>query len=583
MAARGGANAGMLLRKADHLTAYAEQATSTLDHAAHRTAQRSAEDTPRRALTPIVFAASPWTDARASGWTHGQVNYENNCGGPVEEEPRAKYTPVEIIFSLDTDLFITAAIMEQLRALEPAALELRQLVRLDLRNAGLSQLPAALPLCGQLVHLDVGGNPLASLEGIDALPRLRILFATGCGLGPVLPPGGPLARAASIFMLSLKENGLTLLDGDALPPHLGWLIATSNEIAEIRAPLRLRAVRKCMLSHNRLTGEALVPLLEAAPELPMLRVACNAIEQLPSALLEHPSLAWLAIGGNPYARRQLELMAAEPADGRELAPMLDAGAASELSVSEHELGRGSGAVVYRAELRGAPVAVKEWASAHFSDGDARGEWAVARMTSACAHVVRTLAVFEAPRLGMCLELLEGAVAAGSPPSFATVERDVIDPAKHAMGAHAAARVALVIARACAWMHARGLTHGDVYLHNTLLVRGPALDARLSDFGAASAYDRLAHGAALQHFEARAFGFLLEDLLACVDGVEDRAARDDGLERALRAIATECTAQGSVRAATRPDFATLSQRLAVLVGEDDSSETNALSESLTGPR
>ena len=64
-----------------------------------------------------------------------------------------------------------------------------------------------------VAHVDVGTNPLTTLEGIQHLERLRILFCTGCKLGPELPAGGPLSQVGTLYMLSLAGNGLTVLDG----------------------------------------------------------------------------------------------------------------------------------------------------------------------------------------------------------------------------------------------------------------------------------------------------------------------------------------------------------------------------------
>ena len=102
------------------------------------------------------------------------------------------------------------------------------LSKLNLRNQGLVQVPAEVWACKQLTQLDIGGNPVTALEGIQALGKLRIFFATGCKLGPVLPPDGPLAQVGSLTMLSLADNGLKVLDGAALPASLEWLIAKQN-------------------------------------------------------------------------------------------------------------------------------------------------------------------------------------------------------------------------------------------------------------------------------------------------------------------------------------------------------------------
>merc|ERR1719150_2105087 len=125
---------------------------------------------------------------------------------------------------------------------------------------------------------------------------------------------------------------------------------------------------------------------------------------------------------------------------------------------------------------------------------------------------------------MILELLEGAVAAASPPSFATVTRDALrkDGGKGpSLSVASALDVARAVAQAIAYLHGKGLVHGDVYLHNTLVVldegsskgagASPAVcDVRLSDFGAAAAVDG-EDFEALRRLEARSFGWLLQDL------------------------------------------------------------------------
>lgn len=427
--------------------------------------------------------------------------------------------------------------------LEPSVSPFLALERLDLRDCALAALPSALPVCTALRTLDVGGNrALHSLDGVDALVQLRVLFATGCGLGPALPAGGPLSRCSRLRMLSIKENGIHTLDGDALPDTLHWLIAAQNLISEIRAPHRLSHVRKLMLSHNLLTADTLEPLLEAAVSLEMLRIACNDLHSLPCAISRHPALAWLALGGNPYAQRQLEARAAS-ADGAAAAPLLTSSDDPELLISDKVLGKGSGATVKEGVLRGEPVAVKLWTAELFSDGDARGEWAVGRLTGACTHVVRTLAVFQSPQLGMVLELLRGARAASGPPTFDTITRDALDAGKDALEPADALYVAVEVGSACTWLHAHGIMHGDVYLHNTLLVRSEATGAagatgvagakgvstvRLSDFGASTTYDRAADGHVLERLEVRAFGKLLEDLAAlCTQAKPAAPGKQDG--------------------------------------------------------
>ena len=112
------------------------------------------------------------------------------------------------------------------------------------------------------------------------------------------------------------------------------------------------------------------------------------------------------------------------------------------------------------------------------------------------------------------------------------------------------RIALGVASAAAYLHARGLLHGDLYAHNLQCdENGHCL---LGDMGAASflpADPQLS--LSLQRLEARAFGCLLEELIAhCPTDLPALAAlRDDCLQP---------------QPAARPVFAGIRQRLVDLV-------------------
>lgn len=420
---------------------------------------------------------------------------------------------------------------------------------LNLAKQGLTSLPDSLALCTQLVKLDVGGNPLQTLpEFLPSLSCLEILFAPNIGLTE-LPP--VLASCSGLRMLGVSNNRLRSLDGLRLPADLVWLIAAGNEIVELPNIARCERIRKLMLSHNQLTCQGLAPAA-GITDLEMVRVAANNLEAFPTELSNHPRLSWVAVGGNPFAETALaRLLSDVPAPDVHFGDV----------VLGDRLGSGAGATVYRGEWRGQAVAVKIWDGERFSDGTARGEWAVNRVAGAPGHeaLVGLLGAFDSPRPGMLLELLSDASAAASPPSFATVTRDAT-PSLGGKGPtyrpKAAASVALAVASACEYLHSRGLSHGDVYLHNTLVViNGPDKDCaselrevRLSDFGAAAAVD----DPAFEKIEVRSFGWLLQDLL---ESLPEGAADDsEGLiVEALRQLRTLC---GGEVTSELPDFATI---------------------------
>jgi hypothetical protein len=100
---------------------------------------------------------------------------------------------------------------------------------------------------------------------------------------------------------------------------------------------------------------------------------------------------------------------------------------------------------------------------------------------------------------------------GLPPSFDTVTRDTYPPDR-AFDLRTVTKIALSISSAAAYIHSRGISHGDIYAHNILLDTETG-NAMLVDFGAGSMYP-LTHpeGNTLQRIEVRAFGYLLEELI-----------------------------------------------------------------------
>ena len=102
-----------------------------------------------------------------------------------------------------------------------------------------------------------------------------------------------------------------------------------------------------------------------------------------------------------------------------------------------------------------------------------------------------------------------------PPSLESCTRDVYAPDTRFTW-DAVLRLAHSIASAAQHLHERGLHHGDLYAHNILCT--PDGHALLGDFGAAAFLDLNQHeiAQALQRLEVRAFGCLLEELLARAD-------------------------------------------------------------------
>ena len=116
-----------------------------------------------------------------------------------------------------------------------------------------------------------------------------------------------------------------------------------------------------------------------------------------------------------------------------------------------------------------------------------------------AHVLKTFGYFTAPQLGAALEFIHGMVALGSPPSLDSVTRDTYPPTA-AFGGRFISSVACGIGEALVHVHARRISHGDVYAHN-ILVR-PEASARMRRDARRDARTRLPASAARRRRRAR---------------------------------------------------------------------------------
>ncbi|KAF1041820.1 MAG: putative E3 ubiquitin-protein ligase ipaH4.5 [Herbaspirillum frisingense] len=421
--------------------------------------------------------------------------------------------------------------LEQLRGGQLAGIQ-----RLSL-SCGLRDFPREIfDLADTLEILDLSGNQLAALpDDLPRLHRLRIVFCSD-NLFTELP--AVLGRCQALEMIGFKANRIDHVPGEALPATLRWLVLTDNRIERLPAGIgRCARLQKLMLAGNRLRD--LPPQLADCRSLELLRLAANRLEEFPAWLAGLPGLSWLALAGNPFCRAHEE-------EADRLAQVPDV-AWSELQLAR-KLGEGASGVIHEARwLREGverAVAVKLFKGAVTSDGLPERE--MAAYIAADSHdglipVLGRLQDHPDGTHGLVMPLIDPAFAnLAGPPSLASCTRDVYaaDAAfswPHALG------IAHDIATAAAHLHRQGIVHGDLYAHN-ILHRAPG-QALLGDFGAASMYPPdAAYAPALQAMEARAYGCLLEELLA-------RCERGDGIDR-LAALRDACLSEA---AAERPGF------------------------------
>ena len=400
--------------------------------------------------------------------------------------------------------------LDQLRAGQ-----LKGISRLDL-SASLTQFPEEIfDLADSLEVLNLSGNQLSDLpQDLHRLHRLQVLFCSNNNFEHVPESVG---RCQSLRMVGFKSNRIRELSARALPPRLRWLILTDNCLGTLPDELGdCTDLQKLMLAGNRL--RELPASLARLHKLELLRIAANQLAALPEFLLQLPSLAWLAHGGNPF---EVDAPASGTPDVRW----------ADLQIGE-VLGQGASGIIHRADWQRADgqreaVALKLFKGQMTSDGTPQSEMAACLTVGQHANLIGAIGrVVEHPQgqQGLLLSLVEPrfGILAG-PPSLQSCSRDSY-PSDWRLPFAQALRVASGIASALRHLHARGVTHGDLYGHNILIDDiGHAL---LGDFGAASFLPAVAPSqqGLLQRIEVRAFGILLEELLQRCEVPGEHAAQ-----------------------------------------------------------
>lgn len=418
-----------------------------------------------------------------------------------------------------------------------------------------------LSLKETLEVLDLTGNQLSMLpDELAGFGKLRIIF---CSENRFTELPEVLGRCSALTMVGFKANQIATVSAKALSSGLRWLILTDNAIEQLPDELgQCDALQKLMLAGNRL--RELPTSLANCRKLELLRIAANRIECFPEWLLSLPRLSWLAYSGNPFS----EGAEARAIDDAHVEPL----AWETLALGEL-LGQGASGVIHRATLVGNPadavtqasdrgddsqVAVKLFKGAVTSDGLPRCEMAVSLAAGTHPNLIKVIGKVADHPSGipaLVMELIDPAFAnLAGPPSLDSCTRDVYPEGLH-LSVPDALAMAHGIASVTGHLHRAGIMHGDLYGHNILFARGPDAPARalLGDFGAASLYDRCDRERAmgLERLEVRAFGCLLEELLAHCDTQDSPL---DGLHQLKAACLSELPAE-------RPDFVYIERQLA----------------------
>lgn len=409
--------------------------------------------------------------------------------------------------------------------------QLQGVRRLDLSD-GLSTFPREIfDLADTLEVLNLSGNCLSALPNdLPRLHRLKVIFCSG---NPFTELPAVLGQCAQLEMVGFKSCQIQRVPAAALPPQLRWLILTDNQIHTLPAEIgQCLQMQKLMLAGNQL--QQLPPELAQCQQLELLRISANPMADagfLPDWLLRLPRLAWLARAGKPQVPTSVNAIRWD-----------------DLTM-QHRLGEGASGVIYQAQWHRETVALKLFKGALTSDGWPQSELAACLAARGHPHLIGTLGPLVGHPQGTaglvmpCIPPHFTTLA--GPPSLESCTRDVY-AAGMQFSLAKVLRIAQGVAAATAHLHASGLLHGDLYAHNLQCsADGHCL---LGDMGAASLLPSdMAQAQALQRLEVRAFGYLLEELLAhCpVQPIELSMLRNDCLQTEV---------------APRPLFAQIVQRL-----------------------
>lgn len=401
--------------------------------------------------------------------------------------------------------------------------QLSAVTRLQLAE-NLSQFPTEIfELADTLEVLDLSNNQLDSLpDDFGCLKKLKILFLSN-NCFTQLP--SVIANCPKLEMIGFKANQITSVPEHSLPKHTRWLILTDNKLECLPDSMGdLYRLQKLALAGNHLT--ALPETMANCKRLELARLSANRFISLPDWLFQLPRLSWLAVAGSPLFAKD------SPTDLTE-SKSIGHVRLMDIELGE-QIGEGASGVIYKAKwlaqpqwLDGQPldIAVKLFKGDVTSDGYPSDELANCLQAGEHTNLIKVVAqIDDGGQLGLVMDLIPSSFAnLGLPPSLASCTRDTF-AGQTEFSLDTIVNVAKQMSEVMVHLHHNGVSHGDLYAHNTMLEKGmnngleqeaDSKDSALfGDFGAASNLLLLPtiQREAMESIEVRAFGCLLDDML-----------------------------------------------------------------------
>ena len=397
------------------------------------------------------------------------------------------------------------------------------IIRLQI-SAELTEFPNEIfELADSLEILDLSNNKLTDLpDDLDRLVNLRILFLSNNSFEKIPKV---VASCPKLEMISFKSNNLVEVGEDVLPLDTRWLILTDNRIETLPNSFgQLHRLQKLALAGNRLTE--LPESMANCKSLELARLSANELVSMPDWLFQLPKLAWLAFSGNAFNRDQIEHNSS----------VVDV-ALSDIELGEL-IGEGASGFIYRARWINQPnvlqgtdkdIAVKVFKGDVTSDGYPQDELDCCLSAGKQKNLIEVIAQLDQGdkdnTSGIVMNLISSDFYnLGLPPSLITCTRDTFTEGT-SFSAAAIQRIVLQMLEGLCHLHSQGISHGDIYAHNTMI--NGDFELLFGDFGAATNLNALSelHRGAMERVEVRAFTCLLEDLYGLLNDNKDSEIKE----------------------------------------------------------
>jgi hypothetical protein len=411
----------------------------------------------------------------------------------------------------------------ELSAKYRGAQNLDPVIRLQI-SAELTEFPNEIfELADSLEILDLSNNQLTDLPNdLDRLVNLRILFLSNNNFEKIPKV---VAACPKLEMISFKSNDLVEVGEEVLPLDTRWLILTDNRIETLPNSFgQLHRLQKLALAGNRLTQ--LPESMANCRNLELARLSANELVAMPDWLFQLPKLSWLAFSGNAFNRDQVEHNSS----------VVDV-ALSDIELGEL-IGEGASGLIYRARWINQPdvlqgtdkeIAVKVFKGDVTSDGYPQDELDCCLSAGKQENLIEVIAQLDQAdsdnTSGIVMKLISNDFYnLGLPPSLITCTRDTFAEGT-SFSAAATQRIALQMLEGLCHLHSQGISHGDIYAHNTMINRD--FELLFGDFGAATNLNALSelHRGAMERVEVRAFACLLEDLYGLLNDNKDSEIKE----------------------------------------------------------